>query len=106
MRPGTSCPDSGVLVQLVLGRLSAPESEPLEQHLASCPVCAAALERLPGDDELVRSLRQPLRPDETANLELVTAVIPALKRLRRQDGTTPAAVSRAAAGRPPGPAPS
>jgi anti-sigma factor RsiW len=62
MTPRSACPDPSVLEQLVLGRISGPDAEDLEQHLAVCPGCVAALQTLPGEDELVQALRPPCGP--------------------------------------------
>src|SRR6185295_607147 len=77
-----TCPDPPLLEELVLGRLSGPEAEALEAHLATCPQCVATLQELPGEDELVRAMRPPLRTEETPRLDLAMAAIPALKRLK------------------------
>src|SRR5438067_13334960 len=78
------CPDPSVLEELVLGRLAGPEAEALEAHLTTCPRCVATLQELPGEDELVRALRPPLRAEETPREHLARAAMPGLKRLRAQ----------------------
>jgi anti-sigma factor RsiW len=59
------CPAPPVLELLVLGQLAGPDVAILEHHLAACPRCAAALQSLPAEDDLVRALRPPLQRDET-----------------------------------------
>jgi anti-sigma factor RsiW len=88
MKARSACPDPPVLGQLVLGRLSGPDAEALERHLADCPHCLAALQKLPADDELSRALRPALRPEETPLQHLAETLIPQFKRLRpRPDDT-------------------
>jgi WD40 repeat protein len=87
MSPGSTCPDPPVLAQLALGQLSGPVAEELERHLATCARCAATLRGLPAEDDLVRALRPPLRPEERPRLHLAESVLPALKRLRPKGST-------------------
>jgi hypothetical protein len=87
MMAGSTCPDGSVLEQLVLGRLTGPDTAELESHLATCSRCVAVLQSLPGEDDLVRALRPPLRPEDMPRRQLAEAVIPALKRLRPKDAT-------------------
>jgi anti-sigma factor RsiW len=91
MTAGSTCPDPPVLTQLVLGRLQGPDVTQLEEHLAVCPRCVAHLQSLAGDDDLVRALRPPLRPEEMARRHLAEAVIPLLQRLRPRNRFLPPA---------------
>src|SRR5687767_8224151 len=82
-----TCPEPSVLEQLVLGQLTGTDTTSLEKHLAVCPYCAATLQSLPAEDDLVRALTPPLRPDETPHRHLAESAIPTLKRLRPRSAT-------------------
>ncbi len=43
MPSDSACPDAATLRQLALGQLTGPDAERLQEHLASCPNCAATL---------------------------------------------------------------
>src|SRR5262249_39361435 len=56
--PTTSpCPETTVLRRLLLGQTSDEEARPLEEHLAACAHCQAALPHLEAPDALVQGLR-------------------------------------------------
>jgi predicted Ser/Thr protein kinase len=57
MPASTPCPDVQVLQRLLLGRVSPPELEHLDEHVLHCERCAAALNGLWVDDPLLQSLR-------------------------------------------------
>ena len=54
------CPEPGQLELLILGRLTGAAAELLETHLATCDHCIETLQSVPGEDELVRSLREDI----------------------------------------------
>jgi tetratricopeptide (TPR) repeat protein len=51
------CPAPAVLRDLLLGRISAADARPLEEHLTHCARCNAVAEQLSGADPLVDELR-------------------------------------------------
>jgi TolB-like protein len=53
------CPDVEQLQHFTLGQLSEEEAEPLEQHLAQCAHCVAAIGSLETADVLTDALRAP-----------------------------------------------
>lgn len=55
------CPEGGVLSAYLDGELEAPWKASVEAHVAGCPACAVALERL-------RSVRERLKGDEEPEL--------------------------------------
>jgi serine/threonine protein kinase len=58
MAPTSPCPDETALRRLALGQLADEEAAPLEEHLAGCDRCVAALQALPAGDSLVRGLQE------------------------------------------------
>lgn len=81
----TRCPEIGLLERLLLGRISADDAQPLEDHVVACSHCTAELQQLHADDPLVESLRQTPPALEQADTPLVQALIPCLKRLLPND---------------------
>src|SRR5262245_34525538 len=61
----TTCPDPARLQCFVLGNVGETEAESLELHLAGCPECLDALQRLQVEDDLTAAMRaqsqDPLR---------------------------------------------
>jgi WD40 repeat protein len=80
MTPIPSCPETDVLRRLLLGRVGDPEAAALEEHLAHCPCCQAALPAVKADDHLVRALQEGR--DVLAELPPAEAVEGVMQRLR------------------------
>src|SRR3954465_5259264 len=83
----TPCPDAQTLERLLLGCLSGPEAEQLEEHLASCPHCVAHAQTLHPDDPVVRALHGSDSVEPSPHQDLIDAVIPLLKQMRTADET-------------------
>ena len=58
------CPDLKLLEQLALGLLSAEESAPLEEHLATCQGCLQTVIERDPSDTIVEALREASRTAE------------------------------------------
>jgi serine/threonine protein kinase len=80
-----NCPDLAELELLLLGNVSGPAADSLEQHLLACPSCARRLRGLAGEDRLLTALRG--RGTATASADgSVEAVMERLRRTRPRDG--------------------
>ncbi len=87
MPPVSACPDGKQLEALLLGRLSAAEAGPLEEHVAACTRCAARLDQLQASDPFSESLRGADDTQMCHDQELARSIIPWLKRLRPREET-------------------
>src|SRR5947209_7378510 len=78
------CPPDEDLQRFLVGQLSESEGECLERHLAGCPRCLAALQRLQPCDRLLDVVATVARgapaPEEQVDQELLSS----LYRLRRR----------------------
>ncbi len=67
------CPAPAVLECLLLGRLSAEETDQVEAHLEVCPICLRLASAVSAEDSMVHAMcaaRQPLvDPDDTSVVE-------------------------------------
>src|SRR5437016_3002928 len=81
MAAAVSCPDGKKLVQLVLGRVTSPESEGLVQHLEQCARCAQALQALPAEDTLVEAARNWDTVHDTPEADAVRRLVTRLRSL-------------------------
>ncbi len=48
----TPCPDVQTLERLLLGIVTGPQAEQLEEHIAVCPRCVATAQSLKAEDAL------------------------------------------------------
>jgi len=76
-----SCPSADVLEQLVLGRITGPQGETLEDHLTRCSHCLVVLQSLPAEDDVVSALRSPFIVGTLPRAEMAASLGPMLKRL-------------------------
>ena len=53
-----TCPDRETLENLLLGKLTGPNHESLEEHFLTCEKCASKIETLSGSDELTEAIRR------------------------------------------------
>jgi serine/threonine protein kinase/WD40 repeat protein len=75
------CPDAQSLQRLMLGQISGPEGDSLEQHVSECRRCADTLQVLKAEDTLVEAMRAQKAAAEKAENDTVEELI---KRLRQQ----------------------
>ena len=83
----TTCPQSLVLEQLMLGMLPAGQAEPIEEHVTHCSRCADTLGKLRTRDPLVDAVRGVREKSASGDPEAARAMIPWLKRMRPKETT-------------------
>jgi serine/threonine protein kinase len=76
------CPDAPTLRRFLLGKSSATEAVPLEQHLQDCDTCLAVLQTLPKDDSMVDALQSGSSKPEATGPEGAQLLAAWLKKLR------------------------
>jgi tetratricopeptide (TPR) repeat protein len=62
-----ACPERAELERFVLGHIDGPAVERLEEHLLHCPVCAASLQDLKQEDNLMQVMRDAAGLEQTVN---------------------------------------
>ena len=65
----SECPEPGVLVQFLQGKLQPPQLARCESHLKDCPLCHETLAGLDSDDTLTERLLDVLQQDNSAILD-------------------------------------
>jgi anti-sigma factor RsiW len=81
MTDAIACPLPQEFLRLVLGQVLAPEADALEQHVAGCPRCSAAITELVAEGPLVDAMRARAAVAEEADRGLVGDLIGRLKAL-------------------------
>src|SRR4051812_49097598 len=77
-----SCPDLTQLERLLLGGVAGPEAVTLEEHVADCSRCGAAIARLTAEDPLVEAMRARTALVGAEDRPLLQGLIGRLKDLR------------------------
>jgi tetratricopeptide (TPR) repeat protein len=99
MRPDPTCPDVAVLQQFLLGQVSEPETERLEEHLTECNRCSMLLEQLAGEDSLAKAMKSRssiLAEVEASTTERLIERMRGLRATRPEGGPgTPVSLSGA-----------
>jgi len=76
-----SCPEANELRDLLLGLTSDPVGERIERHVSTCAECAVRMQRLQADDDLVQACRASRETPPDPHPDLLSGLIPRLKRL-------------------------
>src|SRR5262245_39636835 len=74
------CPDLETLERFLLGRVTGPAAETLEEHLVGCTVSAGELERRTAEDGLVSVMRRPSAVLGAVDSEKVERLLARLER--------------------------
>ena len=80
-----TCPDQQSLRKLLLGELSGPQADRLEEHLLGCDDCSAAADTISASDELTAAIQSP--NVIYGESDIVAKVIERGKQLRSQAET-------------------
>src|ERR1700681_2855250 len=77
-----SCPSEQNLQRLLLGQVSEPEAERLEEHLEQCDPCVRTASTLKAEDTLAEAIRTQGATPQAPPSEVVEGLMQRLEQLR------------------------
>jgi serine/threonine protein kinase len=85
--PQAVCPNREELARFLFGRLSEPDTQRIQQHLADCALCLTKVQAIDASDTLVDAMRTPVQEVAPTDAQAIGRLLSHARRLPGGDPT-------------------